>query len=67
VRLARILATGLYVFGLSAGMLTLGSGCGGGDGPEVLVPAKTGEPTPEEKQGRMEAIKKAEEQKRKER
>jgi hypothetical protein len=66
VRLARILATGLYFFGLAAGALTLGGGCGGGGGDEVLVPAKVGV-SDEEKQGRMEAMKKAEEAKRRSR
>jgi hypothetical protein len=65
VRLAKILATGLYLFGLAAGLLTLGGGCGGGGG-EVLVPAKVGV-SEEERQGRMEAMKKAEEEKRKNR
>ena len=66
LRLARILATGLYLFGLAAGLLTLGGGCGGGAGPEVLVPAKVGV-SDEERKGRMEAMKKAEEEKRRSR
>jgi hypothetical protein len=61
VRLARTLATGLYLFGFAAGVLTLGGGCGGGGGgDEVLVPAKTGV-SPEERKGRMDAMKKAQE------
>jgi len=67
VRLAKVFATGLYLFGLAAGSLTLGGGCGGGgSGDEVLVPAKT-EVSAEERKGRMEAMKKAEETKRKNR
>ena len=65
MRLAKTLATGLYLFGLAAGPLTLGGGCGGG-GDEVLVPAKVGV-SEEEKQGRMEAMKKAEEARRRDR
>jgi hypothetical protein len=59
------IATGLYLIGLAAGSLTLGGGCGGGGG-EVLVPAKT-EVSAEERQGRMEAMKKAEAAKRRDR
>jgi hypothetical protein len=65
VRLARILALGLYFLGLAVGSLTLGVGCGGGGG-EVLVPAKVGV-SDEERQGRMEAMKKAEAAKRRDR
>jgi hypothetical protein len=65
LRLAKILATGLYLFGLAAGLLTLGGGCGGGGG-EVLVPAKVGV-SEEEQKGRMEAMKKAEEARRRDR
>jgi hypothetical protein len=62
VRLARTLATGLYLFGFAAGVLTLGGGCGGGSaGDDVIVPAKTTEVSPEERKGRMEAMKKAQE------
>jgi hypothetical protein len=61
--LAKLLATGLYLFGLAAGLLTLGGGCGSREGPEVIVPAKVGV-SDEEKKGRMEAMKKAEEEKR---
>jgi len=65
VRLARIFATGLYLFGFSVGLLTLAGGCGGSK-PEELVPAKT-EVSEEERKGRMEAMKKAEEARRRER
>jgi len=69
VRLAKILATGLYLLALAAGSLTLGGGCGGGagDGEQVLVPAKTDPPSEEERKGRMEAMKRAQEAQRKSR
>jgi len=59
VRLARNFATGLYLFGFAAGLLTLGGGCGGGTDEVVLVPAKEGV-SDEERAGRMKAMKEAE-------
>lgn len=65
MRLAKMFATGLYLSGLAVGSLSLGGGCGGGGG-DVVVPAKTGV-SEEERQGRMEAMKKAEAAKRRDR
>lgn len=58
MRLARNFATGLYLFGFAAGVLTLGGGCGGGTDEQVIVPAKVGV-SDEEMKGRMKAMKEA--------
>ncbi len=59
MRIFRFLAPCIYALGLAMGSLTLGAGCGGGGGDnEATVPPR-GEPSAEERKGRMESMKKA--------
>ncbi len=68
MRIFRFVAPGIYAFGLAMGSLTLGAGCGGGAGSdtEATVPPR-GEPSDEERKGRMEAMKKSMQTQRKSR
>ncbi len=58
MRISRLLGMGIYLFGLALGSLTIVSGCGQKASNEETVPAR-GEPSPEERKGREDAMKNA--------
>ena len=67
MRLAKVFGTGLYLFALSMGVLTLGSGCGGKpSGSDVIVPTSPEASEVEQKQ-RQEFMRKSQEAQRKSR